>query len=156
MTTARCRGLGPATYQVRRPPPSKGHRVAPLVHHHHVGTARLLRNLPPGQASRCAVRALRSAQIRAAPGEKRSESADEPWSVLITNAGRERERDASLLRNHALGVFIRRERQGVCPHVCKPGPSGHSPVSRCSMTDGRMKSRAPRLSGDGRLMMTWP
>lgn len=66
------------------------------------------------------------------------------------------ETDASL-RNHILRVFTRREGKGACPRACiKPDPSGHSPVSRCSMTDGGMKSRAPRLSGDGRLMMTWP
>lgn len=42
-------------------------------------------------------------------------------------------------------------------HLYKNGPFWPPLIYlHCSMTDGRMKSRASRLSGDGRLMMTWP
>lgn len=38
----------------------------------------------------------------------------------------------------------------------KREPYGHFPEPHCHVTDGRMKSRAWGLSGEGRLIMTWP
>ena len=140
--------------KARRPPPSRG-------------------SSPPRRETACSVRpgGIFKALVATKPlsprpsftlhGQSAARSADQsvPSRNLLwvcrrspEHAQRKRREAGRRLRHRRLGAS-----QGACPDVrAEPDPSGHSPVSRCGMTDGRMKSRAPRLSGDGRLMMTRP
>ena len=84
------------------------------------------------------------------------------WVAISFSRGSSRTRDwtrVSCFGGKRFNLWATREAPQCKVRVRQKGkqePFGDFPHFHCHVTDGRMKSRAWGLSGNGRLIMTWP